>query len=110
MLSNIELIKVLVKKSVYKFFINLIGGNMISEMHEANGTNPIPDLINDETYTLLSNLGLINEKMVRDYQIRQEFKNMRKRKIKASVAIDSLRAEYPYLQFDTIRKIVYQTY
>ena len=109
MLSNIEFIKVLVKKSVYKFSINFIGGNMISEMLETNSNNPISDLINDETYTLLNSLGLINEKMVRDYLIRQEFKNMRKRKVKASAAIDSLRSEYPYLQFDTIRKIVYQT-
>jgi hypothetical protein len=82
---------------------------MITEMISTNIENPISDLINDETYKLLINHGLINEKMVRDYLIRQEFKNMRKRKVKASTAIDTLRSEYPYLQFDTIRKIVYQT-
>ena len=71
--------------------------------------NPIPDLINDEVYNLLSSRGLIDEKSVRDYLIKKRFKGMRESKIRASEAIDSLREEYPYLQFDTIRKIVYQS-
>ena len=71
--------------------------------------NPIPELVNDDVYDLLSSRGLINEKSVRDYLIKKRFKNMRQSKIRASDAIDSLREEYPYLQFDTIRKIVYQS-
>lgn len=71
--------------------------------------NPIPELIDDEVYNLLSSRGLINEKSVRDYLIKKRFKYMRQSKIRASDAIDSLREEYPYLQFDTIRKIVYQS-
>ena len=71
--------------------------------------NPIPELINDDIYNLLSSWGLINEKSVRDYLIKKQFKDMRESKIRASEAIDSLRMEYPYLQFDTIRKIVYQS-
>ena len=71
--------------------------------------NPIPELINDEVYDLLSSRGLINEKSVRDYLIKKRFKTMRDSKVRASDAIDSLREEYPYLQFDTIRKIVYQS-
>ena len=70
--------------------------------------NPIADLISDEIYSLLTSKGLINEKSVRDYQIRKKFKSMRDVKFTASEAIDSLRDEYPYLQYDTIRKIVYQ--
>lgn len=71
--------------------------------------NPISDLIDDEVYSLLKNRGLINEKSVRDYLIKKRFKDMRDSKIRASEAIDFLREEYPYLQFDTIRKIVYQS-
>ncbi len=71
--------------------------------------NPIPELINDDVYDLLSTRGLINEKSVRDYLIKRQFRNMRESRIRASEAIDTLRKEYPYLQFDTIRKIVYQT-
>ncbi len=82
---------------------------MITEMENSNIKNPISDLINDETYFLLNSKGLINEKMVRDYRIKQTFKIMRRKKVKASKAIDLLREEYPYLQFDTIRKIVYQS-
>lgn len=71
--------------------------------------NPISDLISDEIYNLLSSRGLINDKMVRDHIIRQSFYNLRADKMRASDAIDSLRDDYPYLQFDTIRKIVYQS-
>lgn len=70
--------------------------------------NPLSDLISDDIYELLSSKGLINEKSVRDYQIRKRFKQLRGKKYSASDAIDALREEYPYLQFDTIRKIVYQ--
>jgi len=70
--------------------------------------NPLSDLISDEIYELLDSRGLINEKSVRDYQIRKKFKTLREEKVSASDAIDQLREDYPYLQFDTIRKIVYQ--
>jgi len=70
--------------------------------------NPLSDLISDDIFELLDSKGLINEKSVRDYQIRKKFKQLRASKISASDAIDALREEYPYLQFDTIRKIVYQ--
>ncbi len=70
--------------------------------------NPLSELISDEVYELLSEHGLVDEKAVRDYQIRKKFKQLRANKISAGDAIDSIREEYPYLQFDTIRKIVYQ--
>ncbi len=70
--------------------------------------NPLSDLISDEIFELLDVHGLIDEKAVRDYQIRKKFKQLRSSKVSAGDAIDSIREEYPYLQFDTIRKIVYQ--
>jgi hypothetical protein len=69
--------------------------------------NPLRDLISDEVYELLVSKGLINEKSVRDYEIRKKFKILRATKVKTGDAIDSIREEYPYLQFDTIRKIVH---
>ncbi len=69
--------------------------------------NPISDLISDEIYELLFNKGLVNERAVRDYQIRKKFKTLRAQKFRTGDAIDALREEYPYLQFDTIRKIVH---
>lgn len=70
--------------------------------------NPIAELISDDLYSLLTSRGLIDEKSVRDYIIRKKFKDLRAKKISAGNAIEALREEYPYLQFDTIRKIVYQ--
>jgi len=70
--------------------------------------NPLSDLISDEIYDLLDSQGLIDEKAVRDYQIRKKFKHLRASKVSAGDAIDAIREDYPYLQFDTIRKIVYQ--
>jgi hypothetical protein len=81
---------------------------MENPINEQLTQNPIPDLISDEIYALLDSKGLINEKSVRDYQIKKKFKSLRALKLSASDAIDRLRNEYPYLQFDTIRKIVYQ--
>ncbi len=76
--------------------------------NKQKGTNPLSDLIDDNTYHMLNEHGLIDQKSVRDYQIRKKFKNLRSSKVSASDAIDVLREDYPYLQFDTIRKIVYQ--
>lgn len=73
-----------------------------------NEKYPLAELISNEIYDLLASRGLIDEKSVRDFIIRKKFKNMRSQKVSASDAIETLRAEYPYLQFDTIRKIVYQ--
>lgn len=70
--------------------------------------NPLSELISDDIYELLTSHNLIDEKAVRDYQIRKKFKHLRADKVSAGDAIDAIREEYPYLQFDTIRKIVYQ--
>jgi hypothetical protein len=80
----------------------------MENLNSADCRNPIAELINDDVYTLLTSRGLIDEKSVRDYLIRKKFKDLRAKKISASNAIEVLREEYPYLQFDTIRKIVYQ--
>lgn len=81
---------------------------MNSQLEYPLGNNPLADLISDNVYEILNSRGLINEKSVRDYQIKRQFKKMREDRISATIAIDKLRDEYPYLQFDTIRKIVYQ--
>lgn len=72
-------------------------------------SNPLADLISNEVYEALMSRGLINETTVRDREIRKKFKFMRANKMSAGDAIDALRDEYPYLQFDTIRKIVYNS-
>ena len=69
--------------------------------------NPLADLIDDSTFSILQQHRLIEQKSLRDYQIRKSYREMRER-MSAGDAIDKLQQMHPYLQFDTIRKIVYQ--
>lgn len=73
---------------------------------DARRDNPLRDLISDDVYARLVEHNLIDEKSLRDYHIRKLFKDLRSDK-SASDAIESIQEAYPYLQFDTIRKIVY---
>jgi len=72
-----------------------------------NQNNPLSELISDEIYCLLDSKNLINSKLVRDYEMRKKFKNMRASRVPVSSAIQTLQDEYPYLQYDSIRKIIY---
>ena len=49
--------------------------------------NPLADLISDNVYDILNSRGLINEKSVRDYQIKRQFKEMRETKMSATIVI-----------------------
>lgn len=69
--------------------------------------NPLAGLVSDEVYQRLLEHDLLSEKGVRDFQIRRRFRALRRRNTPAYEAIEALREDYPYLQFDTIRKIVY---
>ncbi len=82
-------------------------GVMENMIYPKTISNPLADLISDEIWELLNSRGLINDRSVRDYIIRRRFKTLRSQKVRTGDAIDTLRAEYPYLQFDTIRKIVH---
>ena len=75
---------------------------------DQNVANPLSDLITDDVYELLEHHNLLSEKGIRDYQIRMKFRALRDNNIPACDAIEQLREEYPYLQFDTVRKIVYK--
>ena len=74
---------------------------------EIHAANPLQGLVPENVYALLEQHNLLNEKGVRDYQIRKQFQAMRNENVPAYEAIEELREQHPYLQFDTIRKIVY---
>ncbi|MGB9696920.1 MAG: hypothetical protein ACP5P3_06100 [Ignavibacteria bacterium] len=74
---------------------------------KSKSENPLSDLIPDEVFNTLRKYKLLDEKAIRDYRIRQMYKEMR-REMSAGEAIDKIQEMFPYLQFDTIRKIVYQ--
>lgn len=69
--------------------------------------NPLRGLISADVYAVLAEHNLLSEKGIRDFVIRSEFRDLRDRDVPASEAIEELRDRYPYLQFDTLRKIVY---
>lgn len=69
--------------------------------------NLLSDLVSDDVFQTLQEQGLLNDKAIRDYHIRKSFKEFRK-DMSTSEAIEKLQQLYPYLQFDTLRKIVYQ--
>lgn len=70
--------------------------------------NPLAGLIPDEMYDLLERHHLLSEKGVRDFEIRARFRALRDEHMPAGDAIEQIRDEHPYLQWDTIRKIVYR--
>lgn len=70
--------------------------------------NPLDGLVSAEVYSVLDDHNLLSQKGVRDFQIRQRFRRLREENVTAHDAIESLRESYPYLQFDTLRKIVYK--
>lgn len=74
---------------------------------EKRRQNPLSELISDEIYELLESRNLINQKSVRDYKIRKSFEALREKKLSTNDAIEQIQKEYPYLQFDSIRKIIY---
>lgn len=76
-------------------------------MKDIDNENPLNDLIPDEIYKLLQSRGLLNQKSVRDHLIRKKFEALKKNNMNVTEVINIIQKEYPYLQTDTIRKIVY---
>ncbi|MEM6630091.1 MAG: hypothetical protein AAF694_10490 [Bacteroidota bacterium] len=69
--------------------------------------NPIRQLVSDDLYETLVKFNLLNQKVIRDFQIKRRYLELRESGLRASESIDLILEEYPYLQFDTVRKIIY---
>ena len=69
--------------------------------------NPIHQILSDELYNTLVELNLLNHKVLRDFQIKRSYQQLRDDGMRSADAIEAILEEYPYLQFDTIRKIIY---
>jgi hypothetical protein len=103
--SKLRLAKAAAKNSSEEIIAN--DGFSVSAAPRDARLNPLGDLIDDTTFAILQQHKLIDQKSLRDYQIRKSYREMRE-KMSAGDAIDKLQQMHPYLQFDTIRKIVYQ--
>jgi len=69
--------------------------------------NPLKNHLSDETFQFLIKNNLIREKGVRDYNIRKLYKKL-KVNHPTFLIIEKIQSQYPYLQYETIRKIIYQ--
>ena len=69
--------------------------------------NPLKLYIPDSIFEFLVKNNLLNEKGVRDFKIRKKFSSL-KSEHSTQYAIELLQQDYPYLQYETIRKIIYQ--
>jgi hypothetical protein len=74
-------------------------------------SNPLEGILTNDAYSAMRSNDLINEKALRDYIIRQMFVRLKAEgNLRTQEAITQLVGMYPYLQHDTIRKIVYRVY
>ncbi|MBN2424185.1 MAG: hypothetical protein JXR46_01470 [Calditrichaceae bacterium] len=69
--------------------------------------NPLSSHLSDSIFEFLIRNNLLKEKGVRDFKIRQRFYKL-KEQHSTQKAVEILQEEYPYLQYETIRKIIYQ--
>lgn len=70
-------------------------------------SNPICQIVSDDLFYTLQKLNLLNHKVIRDFQIKRAYQDYRDQGHRSADAIDMILNEYPYLQFDTVRKIIY---
>ncbi|MEL6593610.1 MAG: hypothetical protein AAFQ87_11950 [Bacteroidota bacterium] len=70
-------------------------------------SNPIRQIVTDDLYTKLVSLNLLNQKVIRDFLIKRQYLDLRKAGHRSAEAIEMVLDDYPYLQFDTVRKIIY---
>jgi len=69
-------------------------------------SNPLRTHIPDPIFEFLIKNNLLKEKGVRDFMIRKRFRALKKNHPTRN-ALEILQNEYPYLQYETIRKIIY---
>lgn len=69
--------------------------------------NPVPHLLNDFVFKKLQELGIINTLGVRNLLIKKMFQEYRSNKMSAGEAIEKIQEKYPYIQFESVRKIIY---
>ena len=69
--------------------------------------NPFKQHLSDDAYSFLLRNNLLREKGIRDFSIRLKY-NTLKNEYPTYIIIEMLQKQFPYLQYETIRKIIYQ--
>jgi len=68
--------------------------------------NPLSEIITNEQFEQLNKIGVFSENGIRDYSIKKKYKELKPGR-SVEEAIEIINAEFPYLQFETVRKIVH---
>jgi len=68
--------------------------------------NIYSDIITDKQFDKLLEIKALNIIQIRNSEIKKKFKDLRVT-MRVEPAIEQIRKEYPYIQYDTIKKIVY---
>ena len=97
--------------TLFLTLINLIWDKITFNLYSIKGVammiNPIHQIVSDELYATLVELNLLNKKVLRDFQIKRRYLELRHDGFRSADSIERILDEYPYLQFDTVRKIIY---
>jgi hypothetical protein len=80
----------------------------VRSIDEIVKSNPLAEILSDELYGMLRSNDLLNEKALRDFSIRSIYKKLKAKGMATVDVISLLKKNYPYLQVDTLRKIVYR--
>ncbi len=80
----------------------------VRSIDEIVKSNPLAEILSDELYGMLRSNDLLNEKALRDFSIRSIYKTLKAKGMATVDVISLLKKSYPYLQVDTLRKIVYR--
>jgi len=67
--------------------------------------NPIPELISDEIFELLNKHSLFDEIKLRNHKMKRDYRMLREMNMRQGDAIELIQKDYPYLQFDSIKRI-----
>jgi hypothetical protein len=84
------------------------GDTSVESLERMVKTNPLAEILSDELYGMLRSNDLLNEKALRDFSIRSIYKKLKAKGMSTVDVISLLKENYPYLQIDTLRKIVYR--
>lgn len=68
--------------------------------------NPLADIISEKAYNELSSRGLLNKIGVRNHRIKNIVAHEKCNGVSNKDAINKAREHFPYLIFETVRKIV----
>lgn len=69
--------------------------------------NPLKNHLSDDIFQFLVENNLLREKGIRDFYIRKKFNKLKDEHPTYHI-IELIQEEYPYLQYETVRKIIYQ--